>query len=81
MLNWFKSIIQKYKSKLLQQYLNNLYLYTIRHMILDLIILYDNTWDKDKVKTLIIGLQSINLDAYAKDEELHKIIHEKFKYK
>ena len=81
MFKWFKNIIQKCMNKLLQKYLDNLYTYTIRNIILSLMILYDNTWDKDRVKVLILKLQSINLEAYTKDEELHKLIFEKFKYK
>ena len=81
MFKWFKNIIQKCMNKLLQKYLDNLYTYTIRNIILSLMILYDNTWDKDRVKVLILKLQSINLKAYTKDEKLHKLIFEKFKYK
>jgi hypothetical protein len=81
MFKWFKNIIQKYTNKLLQKYLDNLYTYTIRNIILSLMTLYDNTWDKERVKALILKLQSINLEAYIKDEELHKLILEKFKYK
>ena len=81
MFKWFKNIIQKYTNKLLQKYLDDLYTHTIRNIILSLMTLYDNTWDKERVKVLILKLQSINLEAYIKDEELHKLILEKFKYK
>lgn len=81
MFKWFKNKIQHYKFKLLQKYLDDLYTYTIKPIILDMIELSNNTWDKNRIKKIILVLQSINLDAYVKDEELHKIIHEKFKYK
>lgn len=69
------------KYKLLNKYLEDLYEYTLRRLIIEALELYDNTWDKERVRHIILGLEAINIEAYAKDEELHKLIENKIKYK
>ena len=78
---WFKNKIDKVKAKLLEQYLEDLYDYRLKFLLKDAIELVDNTWDKERVKRIILGLSSINLESYAKDEEMRQLIYNKFNNK
>ena len=81
MFKWLGQKIFQLKLKLLSQYLDDLYEYRIKFILKDAIALSDNTWDQERIKRIILGLCSIDLERYAKDEEMHKLIFNKFKYK
>ena len=81
MIRWIKNKIQKYKLKLLGNYLNDLYDYRIRFILMDAIQLYDNTWDKDKIKSIILNLAAMDLERYANDDEIKQLIYNKFNSK
>ena len=78
---WFKNKIDKVKAKLLEQYLEDLYDYRLKFLLKDAIELVDNTWDKDRIKRIILGLSSINLERYANDDEIKQLIYNKFNNK
>ena len=77
MFNWFKKLKKKKQDKIW----DHLYYYTLSRILEDLIELYKNTWDKERVKRIIRLISGINLEAYCKDtklrEKIHKILHEK----
>ena len=78
MFRWIKDKFQKYRLKLLGNYLDDLYDYRIRFILMDAIQLYDNTWDKDKIKSIILNLAAMDLERYSKDEEVRELIFNKF---
>ena len=75
MFNWFKKLKKKKQDKIW----DHLYYYTLTQVLEDLIELYNNTWDKERVKRTIRLVSCINLEAYSKDTELrekvHKVLH------
>lgn len=72
----FQFMIDKY----IKKYIDKLYAYTLSPVLDDLIELYSNTWDKDRVRHIMRLVIGINIDAYSKDIELRekvsKILHE-----
>ena len=81
MFKWLSQKLFQWKLKLFGKYLDDLYEYRIRFLLKDAISLSDNTWDQERIKRIILGLCSIDLERYAKDEEMHKLILNKFRYK
>ena len=71
---WFRNNIDKIKLKLLGRYLDDLYDYRLRFLLKNAIELVDNTWDKDRIKSIIFELASINLERYANDDEIKQLI-------
>ena len=78
---WFRNNIDKIKLKLLGRYLDDLYDYRLRFLLKNAIELVDNTWDKDRIKSIILELASINLERYANDDEIKQLIYNKFNSK
>ena len=76
MFNWFRKLKKKRQDKIW----DHLYYYTLTQVLEDLIELYNNTWDKERVKRIIRLVSCINLEAYCKDTELRekvrKVLHE-----
>lgn len=77
MFNWIEKKIKEHDKKVIQDYLDKVYHYNIRFMIEDIVELYCNTWDKERAKGLLSALQSLNLDAYSKDEFLRELVFNK----
>ena len=77
MFNWFERLKKKRQDKIW----DHLYYYTLSRVLENLIELYSNTWDKERVKQTIRLVSGINLEAYCKDIELRekvsKILNEK----
>ena len=77
MFNWFERL----KKKRQDEIWDHLYYYTLSRVLENLIELYNNTWDKERVKQTIRLVSGINLEAYCKDIELRekvsKILSEK----
>ena len=77
MFNWFERLKKKRQDKIW----DHLYYYTLSRVLENLIELYNNTWDKERVKQTIRLVSGINLEAYCKDIELRekvsKILSEK----
>lgn len=74
----FQFMIDKY----IKKYTDKLYAYTLSQVLDNLIELYSNTWDKDRVKSCIRLIIGINLNAYRNDtkrrKEIQKILKDKF---
>lgn len=70
---WFKKFFKKKSHKM-----SELYEYRIRLIMKDVISLYDNTWDKDKVKSIILQLAMLDMDSYSLDNDMKVLIYEKF---
>lgn len=68
MFNWFERLKKKRQDKIW----DHLYCYTLSRVLENLIELYSNTWDKERVKQTIRLVSGINLEAYCKDIELRK---------
>ena len=64
----FQFMIDKYIKKEREK----VYAYTLSQVLDDLIELYSNTWDKDRVRHIMCLVIGINIDAYFKDTELRK---------
>ena len=77
MFNWFERLKKKRQDKIW----DHLYYYTLSRVLENLIELYNNTWDKERVKQTIRLVSGINLEAYCKDiklrEKVSKILNEK----
>lgn len=77
MFNWFERLKKKRQDKIW----DHLYYYTLSRVLENLIELYSNTWDKERVKQTIRLVSGINLEAYCKDiklrEKVSKILNEK----
>lgn len=73
----FKKWLDKLVEKRYKKSLEDQYVYNIRLIIKDAIELYDNTWDKDRVKRIILNLCSLNLDKYSTDMEIQQMIQER----
>lgn len=73
----FQFVIDKY----IKRCMDELYAYTLSQILDNLIELYSNTWDKDRVKSCIRLIISININAYKNDTkrrvEIQKILMEK----
>ena len=76
MFSWFEKLKKKRQDKIW----DHLYYYTLSRVLEDLIELYNNTWDKERVKRTIRLVSCINLEAYCKDtklrEKVNKILNE-----
>lgn len=70
---WFKKFFKKNSNKM-----SELYEYRIRLIIKDMLNLYDNTWDKDKVKSIILQLAMLDMDSYSLDVDMKIEIYKKF---
>ena len=68
MFNWFERLKKKRQDKIW----DHLYYYTLSRVLENLIELYSNTWDKERVKQTIRLVSGINLEAYCKDIELRE---------
>lgn len=73
----FQFMIDKYVKRLMDK----LYAYTLVQLLDNLIELYHNTWDKDRVKSCIRLIIGININTYKNDikrrKEVEKILMEK----
>lgn len=72
MFNWFRKLKKKRQDKIW----DHLYYYTLTQVLEDLIELYDNTWDKERVKRIIRLVSCINLEAYYKDTKLREKVNQ-----
>lgn len=74
MFHWFEKILKKHRNK----DWDDLYEYTLSRVLKDLLEIYKNTWDKQRVEQVIRIVSGINLEAYIKDtklrEEVNKVL-------